>query len=176
MSKISQTTTQFAFLSKFVCLILAGFMFANIAAPAPAEAKSIEQCYQSGKSKGLNDGYTDGFNDAYKASYQDSLIGSMDVGAAECAEAYRRGYDAGYRKGYRNGQREGGPAGKEDAQDWKDNLRDKMRECMKTSKRQFQGSDHVQNCHSHPRFHRRCVAIFRHHWRRLPQHRERRAG
>ena len=92
MTKIAQTTTKFAFFSKFVFLILAGFMFATLANSTPAEAKSAQQCYQEGKRQGTKDGYTDGFKDAYKASYQDSLIGSMDVGAANCAKLYKSGY------------------------------------------------------------------------------------
>ena len=57
MTKIAQTTAKFAFLTKFVFLILAGFIFAEIAAPVPAAAKTAEQCYSSGKSAGLKDGY-----------------------------------------------------------------------------------------------------------------------
>ena len=46
MTKIAQTTTKFAFFSKFVFLILAGFIFATLANSTPAEAKSAQQCYQ----------------------------------------------------------------------------------------------------------------------------------
>ncbi|MDJ0513397.1 MAG: hypothetical protein QNJ62_08135 [Methyloceanibacter sp.] len=134
MTKIAQTTNKFSFLSKFALLILAGFMFANIANPVPAYATNVQQCYNNGKAEGLRDGYTDGFKGAYRASYNDTIsgVGTLDTGSQACSNAYAKGYAVGYPKGYKNGEREGSAQGKEDAQAWKGDLRERMRQCMQT--------------------------------------------
>ena len=134
MTKIAQTTNKFSFLSKLALLILAGFMFANIANPVPAYATNWQQCYNNGKAEGLRDGYRDGYKGAYRASYNDSMsgVGTMDSGSVDCAKAYRAGYENNYPKGFENGAREGKAQGKEDAQAWKGDLRERMRQCMQT--------------------------------------------
>ena len=134
MTKIAQTTNKFAFLSKFVFLILAGFMFANLTSAVSAEAKTAQQCYQEGKAAGLHWGYKDGFRGAYKASYNDTIsgIGTMDATSQECHTRYKAGFHTGYESGYKRGTREGASKGKEDATQWKADLREQMRECMQT--------------------------------------------